>query len=1166
MSIFKDYFEQSEMRNLETIYQGEQIYHKINEKAEGSEIRINNETYYKISYVDRMRPFFMSIVSNSNHWLFISSNGGLSAGRKNSNFALFPYYTEDKITESSEFTGSKSIFLVSKNDKTHLWEPFSKRQAGLYQIQRNLYKNAYGNKVIFEEINKDLGLSFSYEWNSSNAFGFVRKSKLSNHSSQELEIRILDGIQNILPHGVEDGLQNSASNLVDAYRKCELEKDGNIGIYSLSAIIVDRAEPSEALKANIAWSIGLEGSTKLISSLQLDDFRRGEIPQEETDLRAERGAYFLSKEIVLSPSSEEHWTIIATVNHTVNQIVDLQKRLNDPKRLLTEVNESIEEGTQELIKLVAASDGLQLTQDKASYVRHFSNTMFNIMRGGIFDDNYTIEKPDFLKYFEKANRQLFHEKSHFFQSLPSVFDLNHLKEAISLEQDLDLKRLSIEYLPLKFSRRHGDPSRPWNKFSINTRDENDGSKILDYQGNWRDIFQNWEALVHSYPAFIEGMIFKFLNATTFNGYNPYRVTKDGFDWETIEPDNPWSYIGYWGDHQVIYLLKFLEFIDKHYPEKLQTYFASNLFVYANVPYKIKSYTEILVDPKNTIDYNFEEEKKIEIRRDKIGSDGTLFCDKYGSIYKVNFIEKILAVVLSKLSNFIPEGGIWMNTQRPEWNDANNALVGNGVSMVTLYYLRRFLNFFGEALKDSDLTEIPISNEQHTFFENVKNTFESHQTELKSNMSDSQRKIILDGLGTAGSEYRNTIYNNGFSGVKEPLKMDELREFVSLAKVYLDHSIEANKREDGMYHSYNLMTLKNNKAVSISYLPEMLEGQVAVLSSGYLTTDQSLSVLDSLKASALFRDDQYSYILYPNKDLPRFLAKNTIPKEHIEKSKLFCTLLEDGNSKIITQDANGDYHFHGTFNNAEFLRKALRALPKKYLSLVEKETNLVCDVYESVFNHKAFTGRSGTFFGYEGLGSIYWHMVSKLLLATFETIKKAIDNKYDEKIIGRLFDHYFEIKAGIGAHKSPTLYGAFSTDPYSHTPGGKGAQQPGMTGQVKEDILCRFGEMGICMENGRLGFDPAILHKDEFLKSKGTFEYYDVEQKKQELEIPENALALTICQVPVIYHRADSARIEVFTKNGSSRKIEGNYLDIELTQSLFNRTDDISKIHVFTLKS
>lgn len=123
-------------------------------------------------------------------------------------------------------------------------------------------------------------------------------------------------------------------------------------------------------------------------------------------------------------------------------------------------------------------------------------------------------------------------------------------------EDADLIRLTAEYLPLKFSRRHGDPSRPWNRFSINLRDENTGDKILDYEGNWRDIFQNWEALAYSYPEYIDGMIFKFLNASTFDGYNPYRVTKGGFDWEVIEPDDPWSYIGYWGDHQIIYLQKF----------------------------------------------------------------------------------------------------------------------------------------------------------------------------------------------------------------------------------------------------------------------------------------------------------------------------------------------------------------------------------------------------------------------------------------------------------------------------------------------------------------------------------------------------------------------------------------------------------------------------------
>ena len=81
------------------------------------------------------------------------------------------------------------------------------------------------------------------------------------------------------------------------------------------------------------------------------------------------------------------------------------------------------------------------------------------------------------------------------------------------------------------------------------------------------------------------------------------------------------------------------------------------------------------------------------------------------------------------------------------------------------------------------------------------------------------------------------------------------------------------------------------------------------------------------------------------------------------------------------------------------------------------------------------------------------------------------------------EHYYEVNAGIGVHKSPELYGAFPTDAYSHTPGGKGAQQPGMTGQVKEDILSRFGELGVSVSNGAVQFNPEILRTDEFLKFK-----------------------------------------------------------------------------------
>ena len=53
-------------------------------------------------------------------------------------------------------------------------------------------------------------------------------------------------------------------------------------------------------------------------------------------------------------------------------------------------------------------------------------------------------------------------------------------------------------------------------------------------------------------------------------------------------------------------------------------------------------------------------------------------------------EKLLTPLLVKLTNLVPGGGIWMNTQRPEWNDANNAIAGLGLSVVTTAYLHSAL--------------------------------------------------------------------------------------------------------------------------------------------------------------------------------------------------------------------------------------------------------------------------------------------------------------------------------------------------------------------------------------------------------------------------------------------------------------------------------------------
>jgi hypothetical protein len=1132
-----------------------------NKKVEMDVVEHENESYFKISNHDAMRPFFMSIVSDSNHWMYISSNGGLSAGRKNPEYALFPYYTDDKITESADITGSKTIFQVHINDDILVWEPFSERYTDKYIISRNLYKSVYGNKIIFEEINHDLALKFRYQWNSSRQYGFVRKAELVNVSDADYQITLLDGIQNIMPYGVPSDLQRATSNLVDAYKRSELEPSTGMGVFALSAIIVDKAEPSEALKANIAWSLGLQNVTRLVSSLQLKEFRQKKQISGELDIKGEKGAYFVSSKISLTSKSSKKWTIIANVNQNHAQVISLGELVKNNPDIEKLIQDDIDAGTQNLIQLVAAADGIQNTADKLIDTRHFSNVMFNIMRGGIFDDNYQIKKSDFVGYLARANKKVFARSQEFIRTLDDIFSQSTLKEILAKSEDADLIRLSIEYLPLKFSRRHGDPSRPWNYFTINIQNETDGSEILDYEGNWRDLFQNWETLAHSYPEFIEGMIFKFLNATTFDGYNPYRVTKGGFDWETIEPDNPWSYIGYWGDHQIIYLQKFFEIIEKYHPGTLQSFFNKNWFVYAAVPYLIKPYELILKNPKDTINFDHTWDAAIRKQRNSIGADGALLTTEDKEIYHVNFLEKILATLLAKISNFIPETGIWLNTQRPEWNDANNALVGNGVSMVTLYYLHRFMKFFQKTLESSDLQETEISVELVNVFQNIRKTLQEFSPHLAGSINDKERKNIMDHLGMAASDYRQFIYHNGFQGKKAATSISDLKKFTKVCLEFIEHSIRTNKREDNLYHAYNLMT-SNDTGVSCSHLSEMLEGQVAVLSSGYLNPIQSLEVLDALKGSALFREDQYSYILYPNKNLPGFLQKNNIPDSEAWTSELIRKLIADGNKEIVEQDIQGGIHFNGNFKNARDLGDALDTIATTgYKNLVEKDRKLVLDIFEKIFNHKAFTGRSGTFFAYEGLGSIYWHMVSKLHLAVQECCLKAIDEKADPSIVGKLLDHYYEIGAGIGVHKSPELYGAFPTDPYSHTPKHRGAQQPGMTGQVKEDILVRFGELGVFVKEGKLSFYPHLLRKEELLSETQAFEYHNIMGDKKVIKLYKGQLAFTYCSVPVIYSSIGMEKITIFYTDDKKEEIAGNILDQHSSNLIFKRAGKVDRVVV-----
>jgi hypothetical protein len=1133
----------------------------VESSASGEFVDIAGEHYYAIHNVDRLDPFFISIVSNDDHWLFVSSTGGLTAGRVSPEMALFPYVAVDKIHDSAAHTGSRTLLRIYTGGEIQYWEPFNREQYGRYAISRNLYKNLLGNKLCFEELNHDLDLAFRYTWSTSGSFGFVRQCELQNLSDETVTVDLVDGLQNILPAGTPIFAQTNTSNLVDAYKWTELDETTGLAVFTLYAAISDRAEPCESLRANIVFCLGLEGHKVLISSKQLEGFRRGSSVEQEVQKRGIRGAYLVNKVLELTPSASKHWQIVANVEQSQSEVVKLRRQLREPAQVSDAVTLSIEAGSDELARIVARGDGFQITAEENVTAHHFATVLFNILRGGIFDDQYNVSSQDFAATIKHFNEKVYRRSQDLIDGLPDKLRLDALRSIIEEQGDYQLERLGGEYLPLTFGRRHGDPSRPWNHFAIKLKDK-DGKHLLSYQGNWRDIFQNWEALAFSYPGFVESVIAKFVNASTVDGYNPYRIDNAGFDWEVEEPDNPWSNIGYWGDHQIIYLDKLLELSKAFNPARLRDLLRRPVFSYANVPYRLKPFEELLENPKSTVKYDHELADRIERHVLATGADGKLLLDENNEVYQVNLLEKLLVPLLCKLGNLVIDGGIWLNTQRPEWNDANNALVGHGLSMVTLCYMRRYVGFLQQLLaEESD--SFAFSREVSEWLNDTAVALTGIRELLDSGpINNRQRYDSLVTLGQAASRYRESVYQQGgFSGtVTQPL--GQVMAMLDDARAVIDISINANQREDGLYHSYNVLELQHD-AVAIDTLPPMLEGQVAALSAGTLAPEETVKVLEALFDSDVYRPDQRSFMLYPDRDLPGFLAKNRIGDEQIEAIPLLQRMLSEGDERIVLRDADGCCRFNPEFTNADRLNAQLKALAPAYGDGLEAARHSIQALYEDVFNHRAFTGRSGTMFGFEGLGSIYWHMVSKLLLAVQENFFAARELGTDAATCKRLGELYYRVREGIGFNKTPVEYGAFPTDPYSHTPKHAGARQPGMTGQVKEDVLCRFGELGVRVSKGEVRFQPDLLRACEFTSSSRDFKYLDVDGAWQVLAVPEAGLAFTWCQVPVIYKLDDDAKpaLGITWDDGREEQLFQLALLAEASGELFQRSGRIRKLEV-----
>ena len=291
-----------------------------------------------------------------------------------------------------------------------------------------------------------------------------------------------------------------------------------------------------------------------------------------------------------------------------------------------------------------------------------------------------------------------------------------------------------------------------------------------------------------------------------------------------------------------------------------------------------------------------------------------------------------------------------------------------------------------------------------------------------------------------------LYEAGPSAPAQ-LTPDTLRRLLRISIRHLDDSLRAAHRPDGLYDAYNLVAFseagrggEREPAGTDARRP----GRSDQLGPARRRGGRRPRRNDvRLRAVPRRRRQLRAVSSSPQAALPR--TQPGADRRGRVQPVAVRTASQPVNDDIIVRDVSGNHHFNADFTNAADLATASHHSPGPNSSRWSSSTETrALELFEQIFNHHEFTGRSSTMYAYEGIGSVYWHMVAKLLLAVQESILDAPPGT-DDDVLRELTRLYDRVRHGLGFNKTAAEYGAFPTDPYSHTPAHAGSAATGHDG-------------------------------------------------------------------------------------------------------------------------
>jgi hypothetical protein len=432
-----------------------------------------------------------------------------------------------------------------------------------------------------------------------------------------------------------------------------------------------------------------------------------------------------------------------------------------------------------------------------------------------------------------------------------------------------------------FSRKHGDPERDYNFFSLAAEYFSQGN------GNFRDVCQNRRNDVYFDPEAGEFNIWMFFSLMQADGFNPLEIRGTSFSvlpgkekelaeiiaasgcealtgicakpftaGQVVNASGNMDVLtsvlglcrqnieavfgeGYWIDHWT-YLMDLVENYLDVFPDKKQALLFNNKkYRYFVSPVRIKPRKEVYEENNGAL-RRYTALERLEGRPQ---ADWLKKAD--GEVYETSLFIKMLSLAAVKYASLDPEGiGLDCDGGRPGWNDAMNglpAIFGSGVG--ESYELMRLFDFI---LAVEDYTEIVLPKEIAEFL----------QILLNVQMVENQFKY-WDYVAKEKENFREKLLQ-GISGEEVSLYSDCIREMFTAFTERLQKGLDKAEgmAENGIiptYLTYEPEIGKNGFPTSFACRPmtEFLEGPVRKMKVEFKNQHQARAMYEAIKASDIY---------------------------------------------------------------------------------------------------------------------------------------------------------------------------------------------------------------------------------------------------------------------------------------------------------------------------